>query len=198
MTPRARCARRSACAPDAPVAGVIARLTEQKGHRFLFEALAATPSLADVHLIVVGDGDLRDALVASGGGARPGRARAFSRRAARPRRSAFRDGRVRDAVALGGAAAVAGAGDGRRRPGGEHGGRRHSRGRAGRPDRTPGAAGRRAGAWRRARARCFGDADLRVRIGRCARAAVLPRFGVDGYVSAVTALYDRCSAPRRA
>jgi glycosyltransferase involved in cell wall biosynthesis len=44
--------------PDAPVAGVIARLTEQKGHRFLFEALATTPALAGTHLLVVGGGDL--------------------------------------------------------------------------------------------------------------------------------------------
>jgi glycosyltransferase involved in cell wall biosynthesis len=47
---------------EAFVAGVIARLTEQKGHRYLFEALAASPELAAVHLIVVGDGNLRGAL----------------------------------------------------------------------------------------------------------------------------------------
>src|SRR5262249_27085691 len=46
----------------APVAGVIARLTEQKGHRFLFEALASRPELSDVHLLVVGGGDLAGAL----------------------------------------------------------------------------------------------------------------------------------------
>jgi glycosyltransferase involved in cell wall biosynthesis len=45
------------------VAGVIARLTEQKGHRFLFEAVAATPQLSDLHLLIVGDGELRPALV---------------------------------------------------------------------------------------------------------------------------------------
>jgi glycosyltransferase involved in cell wall biosynthesis len=49
--------------PSAKVAGVIARLTEQKGHRYLFRAMA-TPELPDLHLIVVGDGDLRDALQA--------------------------------------------------------------------------------------------------------------------------------------
>ena len=48
-------------APNAKVAGVIARLTEQKGHRYLFKAME-TPELPDLHLIVVGDGDLRDAL----------------------------------------------------------------------------------------------------------------------------------------
>jgi len=47
----------------ARVAGMIARLTEQKGHRFLFQALT-TPALSSVHLIVVGDGELREALKA--------------------------------------------------------------------------------------------------------------------------------------
>src|SRR5262249_10786541 len=47
---------------DALVAGVIARLTEQKGHRFLFEALAAHPDLANVHLLIVGGGELLDDL----------------------------------------------------------------------------------------------------------------------------------------
>src|SRR6185295_15244895 len=45
-------------AVNARVAGIIARLTEQKGHRYLLEALATTPSLADVQLLVVGDGEL--------------------------------------------------------------------------------------------------------------------------------------------
>jgi len=50
-------------APNTKVAGVIARLTEQKGHRYLFRAMA-TPDLSDLHLVVVGDGGLRDALQA--------------------------------------------------------------------------------------------------------------------------------------
>ena len=46
--------------PDAAkVAGIIARLNPQKGHAYLFDALAQTPGLDDVHLIVVGDGELR-------------------------------------------------------------------------------------------------------------------------------------------
>jgi len=49
--------------PDAKVAGVIARLTEQKGHRFLLQAMT-TPALADLQLLVVGDGDLRETLKA--------------------------------------------------------------------------------------------------------------------------------------
>jgi glycosyltransferase involved in cell wall biosynthesis len=39
--------------------------------------------------------------------------------------------------------------------------------------------------------RVAADATLRERLGREARAAVLPHFGVDRYVSSVTALYDR-------
>ena len=47
---------------DVPLSGIIARLTEQKAHRYLFEALAVTPGLAHLHLLVVGDGHLRDEL----------------------------------------------------------------------------------------------------------------------------------------
>jgi glycosyltransferase involved in cell wall biosynthesis len=42
-----------------PIAGIIARLTEQKGHVYLFEALARTTALSAAHLVVVGDGELR-------------------------------------------------------------------------------------------------------------------------------------------
>jgi glycosyltransferase involved in cell wall biosynthesis len=47
---------------DAVLAGIIARLTEQKAHRVLFEALAQHPGLQHLHLLVVGDGELRDEL----------------------------------------------------------------------------------------------------------------------------------------
>ena len=57
--------RRSLELPDdAPVAVIIARLTEQKGHRYLFDAMATTPALASLHVVAVGDGDRRDALMA--------------------------------------------------------------------------------------------------------------------------------------
>ena len=46
---------------DAPAAGIIARLTEQKAHRVLFDAMAL-PELSALHLIVVGDGELRHEL----------------------------------------------------------------------------------------------------------------------------------------
>jgi hypothetical protein len=35
------------------------------------------------------------------------------------------------------------------------------------------------------------DAALRARLGSAAKARVLPRFGVDGYLSSVTKLYDQ-------
>jgi glycosyltransferase involved in cell wall biosynthesis len=44
--------------PDAIVAGIIARLTEQKGHRMLFDAVAHNNALAQLHLVVVGGGEL--------------------------------------------------------------------------------------------------------------------------------------------
>ncbi len=47
---------------EAPVAGIIARLTEQKAHRVLFEALTRRPDLGSLHVIAVCDGHLRDDL----------------------------------------------------------------------------------------------------------------------------------------
>ncbi len=47
---------------DAPAAGIIARLTEQKAHRVLFDAMVSRPEMSALHLIVVGDGELRDEL----------------------------------------------------------------------------------------------------------------------------------------
>ena len=41
-----------------PVLATIGRLTRQKGHIYLFEALARTAALARAHLIVAGDGEL--------------------------------------------------------------------------------------------------------------------------------------------
>jgi glycosyltransferase involved in cell wall biosynthesis len=47
---------------DVPLAGIIARLTEQKAHRVLFDAMASHPALAPLQLLVVGDGELRQEL----------------------------------------------------------------------------------------------------------------------------------------
>ena len=47
----------------APVMGVVGRLEEQKGHRFLLSALSCVlPVFPDARLIVVGEGSLRDEL----------------------------------------------------------------------------------------------------------------------------------------
>jgi glycosyltransferase involved in cell wall biosynthesis len=63
-TPRAKLRAEWGFDPGVPVAGVIARLTEQKGHEHLLEALARTPELHDLALVVVGDGPRRPALEA--------------------------------------------------------------------------------------------------------------------------------------
>ena len=47
---------------DAITAGIIARLTKQKAHRVLFDAMAQQAGLEQLHLLVVGDGELRDDL----------------------------------------------------------------------------------------------------------------------------------------
>lgn len=47
---------------DAPIITIIARLTEQKAHRVLFDAMAATPGLRQARLLVVGGGELADEL----------------------------------------------------------------------------------------------------------------------------------------
>jgi glycosyltransferase involved in cell wall biosynthesis len=47
---------------EAMLAGTIARLTPQKGHAFLFDALHTTPGLEHLHLLVIGDGELRGEL----------------------------------------------------------------------------------------------------------------------------------------
>ena len=175
---------------DRPVAGVIARLTEQKGHVHLFEALARTPGLADLFLIVVGDGDLRDSLeqrAAALGIA--GRVRFLGAR---------RDlGDLLNAVdlfvlpslweglplslvlAMGAGLPVV------------------ATRVAGLPEvvddeRTgllvaPGDSQ----ALGAALARVVGDAAFCRRLGAAAREAVLPKFGVEGYVASVASLYDR-------
>src|SRR5262249_40208821 len=175
--------------PDARVAGVIARLTEQRGHRFLFDALARTPQLADVQLIVVGGGDLDGSL--------KDQARALglaSRvRFLGPRRDlgdllaamdvfvmpslweglplslvlAMGAGLPSVATSVAGIPEVVDAG-------------------------TTGllVPAADAAALGHALARLLGDEGLRRQIGAAARASVLPRFGVDRYVASVVDVYD--------
>ncbi len=177
----------------APVAGVIARLTEQKGHRFLFEALAARPELANVHLIAIGDGDLRHALraqVASLGlaprvhflGARRDLGNLLAAMDAFVMPSLWEGLPLSLVLAMGAslpvvATSVAGI------PEVVHDGTTGLL--------VPAGDARALGA---ALARVFSDAPFRDRLGRAARASVLPRFGVDRYVESITSLYDRLLA----
>jgi glycosyltransferase involved in cell wall biosynthesis len=172
------------------LAGIIARLTEQKAHRYLFDAMASTPELSALHLLVVGDGDLREEL------------RAQVERLGLASRVHFLGAR-RDlgdllaavdlfvmpslweglplsmVLAMGAGLPVVATSRGR-----------HSGSRAGRRDRSScrRPTCRRFGA---ALARLVADPALRRTMGTAAASFVRPRFGVDGYVTALTALYDR-------
>ncbi|MGQ0732034.1 MAG: glycosyltransferase [Acidobacteriota bacterium] len=177
------------------VACIIARLTEQKAHRYLFDAMATTPSLSGLHLLVVGDGELGDALRTRVGalglqnrvhflGARRdlgdllGASDLFvmpSLWEGLPLSMILAMGRSLPVVA----ARVAGIPEVVRD--GETG-----------LLVPPGDAA----ALGAAMARLVADGALRTRLGTAARAFVAPRFGVDGYVGAVTALYDRLLAAK--
>ena len=182
---------------DAPTAGVIARLTEQKGHRFLFEALAKTPALSAVRLVVVGGGELGERLARLAGELGIGSRVHF----VGPRRDlgnllAAMDVFVMPSLweglplslvlAMGASRPVV------------------ATRVAGIPEviedsRTgllvpPGDAE----ALGAALARLFDRVDLRARLGRDARAAVLPRFNVERYVDSVASLYDRLLSARAA
>ena len=174
---------------DALVAGIIARLTAQKGHRFLFSALAGDARLANIHLLVVGDGDLRDALVAEAGalglearvhfvGARRDLGDLLGLIDVFVMPSLWEGLPLSLVLAMGAgvpavATAVAGipevVEDG-------HTGLLV-------PPADPVAL---AGAL----ARLFGDGDLRRRIGAAARVSVLPRFGIEKYVASMVGVYE--------
>jgi len=175
---------------EAPVAGIIARLTEQKGHRYLFDALASQPLLSGVHLLVVGGGELQDTL------SRDADAKGLSSRVhfLGPRRDLGNLLAAMDVFVMASlweglplsmvlamsasvpvvATSVAGipevVDDGRT-------------GLLVPPGDAP--------ALGEALARLFNDPDRRRRMGADARAAVLPRFGVDRYVESIVSLYDR-------
>ena len=181
---------------DAPAAGIIARLTEQKAHRVLFEAMTLRPELNRLHLIVVGDGDLRDDLQSRA--ARLG----LSARIhfVGPRRDL---GNLLGAVdmflmpslweglplslvlAMGAglpviASRVAGI------PEVVHDGESGLL-------VNPGDARQLADAM----ARVLDDDSLRLQMSQRARAFVRPRFGVDRFVASTTALYDRLLASKQ-
>lgn len=175
---------------DAPLAGIIARLTEQKAHAVLFDAMAQTPALANVHVMVVGDGELREPLkqrVAALGltgrvhfvGARRDLGNVLAAIDVFLMPSLWEGLPLSLVLAMGAglpviATAVAGIPE------------VVQDGVTGWLVQPGDVAGLGA-----AMARVFGNDTGRVLVGQAARALVRPRFGVDGYVAAVTALYDR-------
>jgi glycosyltransferase involved in cell wall biosynthesis len=182
---------------EAPVAGVIARLTEQKGHRYLFEALAHSPELGGMHLVVVGDGELREDLrqraqalgVASRVhfvGVRRDLGDLLHAMDVFVLPSLWEGLPLSLVLAMGAGVPVV------------------ATNVAGVPEvvedgRTgllvPPAD---APALGRALARLVTDPALGQRLGPAARAAVRTRFGMDGYVASVAALYDRLLIERAA
>ena len=180
----------------AKVAGMIARLTEQKGHRFLFEAMT-TPALADLQLIVVGDGDLRESLKSEADrlgiasrvhflGARRDLGNLLAAMDVFVMPSLWEGLPLSLILAMGAAmptvaTAVAGIPEivvhretGWLVPAGD------------------------APALATALAEVFADSARAARVGRAAREFVLPRFGVDEYINSVSGLYDRLLRERAA
>jgi glycosyltransferase involved in cell wall biosynthesis len=182
--------------PDARVAGMIARLTEQKGHRFLFQAMT-TAALAGVQLMVVGDGDSRDALTSEAQalgiasrvhflGARRDLGDLLAAMDVFVMPSLWEGLPLSMILAMGAAMPVV------------------ATEVAGIPEII---VDRRTGwlvppgnstALANALAEVFADRPRAANIGKAAREFVLPRFGVDGYVSTVVGLYDRLLRERAA
>jgi glycosyltransferase involved in cell wall biosynthesis len=187
--------RKSAGVPvDAPVAGIIARLTGQKAHRVLFEAMAA-PALSNLHLIVVGDGELRDDLrsrvesLAIAGrvhflGARRDLGNVLAAIDIFAMPSYWEGLPLSMVLAMGAGLPVVASRV------------------AGIPevvsDRVSGLLVDPGNSDQLARAleALVADPGLRKRLGDEARTFVTPRFGVDGYVRSIVSLYDRLLAAK--
>ena len=180
---------------DVTVAGIIARLTAQKAHQVLFDAIAHDAGLSKLHLLVVGDGELRGPLTAKAEtlriqdrvhflGARRdlGNILAAFDLFAMP--SYWEGLPLSMVLAMGAGLPVVASRV------------------AGIPEVVkdgvsgllvaPGDVADLAAALNR----IVHDDTLRVLLGQEARAFVRPRFGVDGYVKSVSALYDRLLAEK--
>jgi glycosyltransferase involved in cell wall biosynthesis len=188
--------RRSVGVPnDVPLAGIIARLTPQKAHRVLFEAMASHPDLAPLHLLVIGDGELREDLAAAVTargltgrvhflGARRDLGNLLGAIDMFVMPSLWEGLPLSMVLAMGAglpivATRVAGIPE------------------VVRHEQTgllvnPGDA-KELG---KAMARVLTETGLAAGLGRAAREFVRPRFGADGYVNAVTSLYDRLLAAK--
>lgn len=178
---------------EAPLAGIIARLTEQKAHRVLFDAIAATPALASLHLLVIGDGELRENLRSQVDrldlsprvhflGARRDLGDLLAAIDIFVMPSLWEGLPLSMVLAMGAGLPVV------------------ATRVAGIPEvvqdgvtgiLVPAADGAALGAGL---TRLVSDPALREKLGTAAAAFVRPRFGVDGYVEAVTGLYDRLLA----
>jgi len=177
---------------EVPVLAIIARLTEQKGHRILLDALVR-PDLAQAHLIVVGDGPLRDTLQKQCSdlglssrirflGARRDLGNILAAADVFVMPSFWEGLPLAMVLAMGAGLPVV------------------ATRVAGIPEvvkdgvsglLVPPGDSAELGA---ALSRVVNDETTRGRLGQAARAAVRPRFGIDRYVQSVTALYDRLMA----
>jgi glycosyltransferase involved in cell wall biosynthesis len=175
---------------DAMLAAIIARLTEQKAHRVLFDALAQHPGLQHLHLLVVGDGELGDELrqrVETHGlqrrvhfvGARRDLGNVLAAVDLFTMPSLWEGLPLSLVLAMGAGLPVV------------------ATRVAGIPEVvqdnvngllvSPGKSDELAAAL----ARIVADVSLRKSLGERARAFVRPRFGVEQYVESITSLYDR-------
>ena len=180
---------------DGPLLGIIARLTEQKGHRVLLDALAQRPDLSRAHLVIVGDGPLSAALQRQAAGlgiadrvrflgARRDLGNLLSAIDVFVMPSFWEGLPLAMVLAMGAGLSVV------------------ATRVAGIPEVvqdgvngllvTPGESGELGAAL----SRVVNDDTTRVLLGQAARAFVRPRFGVDGYVNAITGLYDRLLAAK--
>jgi glycosyltransferase involved in cell wall biosynthesis len=181
--------------PEAPVVGIIARLTPQKAHHILLDAIAGTRALDAMHLMVIGDGELRDELHRQA--ERLGIARRVHFLGARRDLGnllgasdifvmpSFWEGLPLSMVlAMGAGLPVV------------------ATRVAGIPEVVEdGRTGLLVSPGDRAElgdalARLLSSPALRAELGAAARAYVLPRFGTAGYVSAISSLYDRLLAAK--
>ena len=179
---------------DAKVAGMIARLTEQKGHRYLLQAMA-TPALAELRAIVVGDGDLRTPLEAEAQslgiaprvhflGARRDLGDLLAAMDVFVMPSLWEGLPLSMILAMGAALPVV------------------ATAVAGIPEIVEdGVTGwlvpaGNSLALATAIAGVFANRAHAAAVGDAARASVLPRFGVDGYINAIVGLYDRLLGER--
>ena len=181
---------------EARVLGIIARLTEQKGHRILLDAMGQRPDLGAAHLVIIGDGPLAGDLQrqAAGLGLKD-RVRFLGARRDLGNILAAIDAFVMPSfweglplsmvLAMGAGLPVV------------------ATRVAGIPEVVQdGVSGLLVApgdseALGAALSRVINDKTTAAQLGQAALAFVRPRFGVDGYLRSVTALYDRLLAEKR-